>query len=100
MDAKKVLRYFEERKGLYSSYNGEALLQSLNVNEFIYREERRSDLFLKRIDHICMSESLKVTMVRETTCKQLKRYLKTYHRMDNIHAQRFADKIKSREPCI
>ena len=93
MDVNTVLRYFEERKLLYSSYHGDLLLQSLNVNEFVYREERRSDLFLKRIDYVCMSENLKVAMVRETACKQLKRYLKTYHGMDNTHAQRFADKI-------
>ena len=71
MDVNTILRYFEERKLLYSSYNGDLLLQSLNVNEFIYREERRSDLFLKRVDHVCMSENLKVAMVRETAYKQL-----------------------------
>ena len=40
-----------------------------------------------------MSENLKVAMVREMACEQLKRYMKTNHGMDNTPVQRFADKI-------
>ena len=58
MDVNTILRYFEEVKLLYSSYKGDLPLQSINVNKFIYREERMSDLFLKSIDYVCMSENL------------------------------------------
>ena len=54
---------------------------------------RRTDLLFKRIDFVCMAQRLKIRMERETGCKQLKRYLKTYCRMDEETAQHSADKF-------
>ena len=74
MDRNSVLRYFEEKKIHYSAFSGEDLLQALNLQEFIHIEDKKRDLFLKRIDFICMAKSLKIAMARESGYKQLKRY--------------------------
>jgi hypothetical protein len=56
------------------------------------RDERRHKLFLNRIDFVCMSEGLKIAMVRETGCKQFKRYFINYYGMNDTISQHNADK--------
>ena len=93
MDERTLLGYFEEKKRQYSTFGCDRLLQLLNFNEYYDREQKKTDLFFKRLDFICMAESLKIAMARETRYKQIKRYLKTYRGMDDVAAQHNADKI-------
>ena len=68
------------------------LLQALNLQEYIHIEDKKRELFLKRIDFICMVKSLKIAMARESGYKQLKRYLITECGMNDADAQHNADK--------
>ena len=57
---------------------------------------QREGRFLKRIDYLCRPQQrLKAAMMRETTCKQSKRYMKTYHGMNNIFTCSIVALIKS-----
>ena len=92
MDLRTIINYFEERKVYFHTFNCERLMNSLNFNEYIDREVRKSELFLKKVDFVCMAESLKSAVERETGYKQIKRYLKIYWDMDDSPAQHNADK--------
>ena len=93
MDRSTAIEYFEGRIAYYQTFSCERLINSLSFNEFVEREDRKSDLFHKRVDFICMAESLKIAMVRETGYKQLKRYLKNHCGIEDCKAQRMADKF-------
>ena len=93
MDVNEIMRYFEERMNIYSGLGSEQLVNSLNTNEYIDREAKKTSLFLKKLDFICLSETLKAAVKRETGYKQLKRYLKRYCDMDDTQAHISADKF-------
>ena len=92
MEVNTIISYFEGKKLYFQTFNCETLLTSLHFNEYVDREVRKTELFFKKIDFVCMAESLKVAVKRETGYKQLKRYLKSVCDMDDRTAQHNADK--------
>ena len=85
-------KIFEEKKTQYFTFSGEELISSLNLIEYVDIEDKKSNLFLNRIDFICMTDSLKLAMQRESGYKQLKRYLTSECGMSAGIAQHNADK--------
>ena len=51
------------------------MLQALNYNEYVGIASKKHDLFLQRIEFICMANCLKQAMARKSGYKQLKLYL-------------------------
>ena len=92
MDVNTILEVFEEKKTQYFTFSGDELISSLNLIEYVDIEDKKSNLFLNRIDFICMANSLKVAMQRESGYKQLKRYLTSECGMSAGIAQHYADK--------
>ena len=92
MDVNTILDSFEEKKTQYFTFSGEELISSLNLIEYVDIEDKKSNLFLNRIDFICMANSLKLAMQRESDYKQLKRYLTSECGMSAGIAQHYADK--------
>ena len=92
MDVNTILEVFEEKKTQYFTFSGEKLISSLNLIEYVDIEDKKSNLFLNRIDFICMANSLKLAMQRESGYKQLKRYLTSEYGMSADVAQHNADK--------
>ena len=92
MDANAILELFEEKKTQFIAFSGEELIRSLNVMEYIDMEDKKCQLFLNRIEFICMSNCLKIAMQRESGYKQLKRYLSAECGMCDAVAKHNADK--------
>ena len=92
MDVNTILEIFEEMKTQYFTFSGAELITSLNVMEYIDIEDKKRHLFLNRIEFICMANSLKLAMQRESGYKQLKRYLTSECGMSDAIAQHNADK--------
>ena len=68
------------------------MLQALNYKEYVGIESKKHDLFLQRIEFICMANCLKQAMARESGYKQLKRYLVNEWGMSDADAQHDPDK--------
>ena len=83
MDQQTISRYFEERLPVVDN--------SINLQEYAVMEDKKTDLFYKKVDFLCMAESLKIAMVKETSCKQLKRYFKTYCGMEEERETQFSN---------
>ena len=58
MDVNAILEIFEEKKLHYITLSGEELIRSLNVMEYIDIEDKKCQLFINRIEFICMSNCL------------------------------------------
>ena len=78
MEVNTIICYFEGKKLYFQTFNCETLLTSLHLNEYVDREDRKTELFFKKINFVCMAESLKIAVKRETDYKQLKHYLKMF----------------------
>ena len=92
MDVNAILEIFEEKKLHYITLSGEELIRSLNVMEYIDIEDKKCQLFINRIEFICMSNCLKIAMERESGYKQLKRYFSSECGMTDAVAKQCADK--------
>ena len=73
MDVNTILEIFEEKKTQYFTFSGEELISSLNLIEYVDIEDKKRNLFLNRIDFICMANSLKLAMQRESGYKPVKK---------------------------
>ena len=72
------------------------MLQALNYKEYVGIESKKHDLFLQRIEFICMANCLKQAMARESGYKQLKRDLVNEWGMSDADAQHDPDKYNER----
>lgn len=86
------MQYFEDRNRHYSTFSGENLVHTLNLQEYVNVEDAKRELFTTRIDFICMAKSLRIVMTRDSGYKQLKRYLTWECGMNDADAKYNADK--------
>ena len=68
------------------------ILQALHVKEYVEIENKKDELFKKKMEFLSMSKSLREVMLRETGHRQLKRYLVDMIGMTNDAATHAADK--------
>ena len=92
MDALTITRYLADRKREYAQLHSQQLLQSLHIKEYVEIEDKKDELFKKRLEFISMSKSLREVMAVETGYRQLKRYFVEMIGMSDEDAARAADK--------
>ena len=92
MDALTITRYLADRKREYAQLHSQQLLQSLHIKEYVEIEDKKDELFKKRLEFISMSKSLREVMAVETGYRQLKRYFVEMIGMSDEDAACAADK--------
>ena len=92
MDALTITTYLADKKMEYSRLHSRQLLQSLHLKEYVEIETKKDELFMKKMEFISMSKSLREVMVRETGYRQLKRYFVQEIGMTDEDATHAADK--------
>ena len=75
MDENTIIDYLHEKRVAYSVLSHRQVLQSLRFKEYIEIEEKKDEVFKKRMDFFVLAKCLKEAMVWETGYRQLKRYL-------------------------
>ena len=83
--------YLDEKKVAYSILSHRQVLQSLRFKEYVEIEEKKDEVFKKRMDFFVLAKCLREAMVRETGYRQLKRYLMNEIGMDQEDARSTAD---------
>ena len=96
MDVNSILLILVDKTRAYLGLSGKELLQALNYKEYVGIESKKHDLFLQRIEFICMANCLKQAMARESGYKQLKRDLVNEWGMSDADAQHDPDKYNER----
>ena len=74
-------------------FNCDMLSKMLDNTEYVEIEDKKDELFFKRIDYIAMALSFKANMEFGSNMKQVKTYLKKVLLMKEHQAQTNADKI-------
>ena len=74
-------------------FNCDTLSKMLDNKEYVEIEDKKDELFFKRIDYIAMALSFKANMKFGSNMKQVKTYLKKVLLMKEYRAQTNADKI-------
>ena len=92
MDSLAITTYLSDRKTEYSRLHTRQILQALHVKEYVEIENKKDELFKKKMEFLSMSKSLREVMLRETGHRQLKRYLVDMIGMTNDAATHAADK--------
>lgn len=75
MDENTIIEYLEEKKVAYSVLNHRQVLESLHFKEYVEIEEKKDEVFKKRMNFFVLAKCLREAMLRDTGYRQLKRYL-------------------------
>ena len=92
MDHEGIMHYLSRQQTNYKELGSTAIITALNHNEYHEREVKKDEIFLKRLDFICLCSSLKESVLIESGYKQLKRYFMNSLKMDESLAKSSADK--------
>ena len=69
------------------------LMDLLNFVEYVVIDGKRTELFQKRINYICLANCFASTMKRDYHCKQIKTFLKKHGGFEDSAAQQIASKL-------
>lgn len=93
MDAADIFQIINESTLDMDNSTCEELVKFLDFIEYVVIEDKKTELFKKRINYICMAISFKAAMERDYGCKQICRFLKRQWRYDDLKAKQTADKL-------
>lgn len=93
MDAETVRQIFRESMGHMATRNCIELRYFMDYVEKTVIEEKKNQLFVSRINFICMAKCFRDVMERDTGCKQVRRFLKRDWGWDDDEAKKTADKM-------
>lgn len=91
MDKDTIMDYFREKTVVYSLLSHREVLESLQYKEYVEIEEKKNEIFKKRLDYFVLAKCLKEAMVNQTGFSQFKRYFVEEIGMDDHKAQSAAD---------
>ena len=76
MDLAMVSEYISQKEVHFMQFNCDTLSKMLDNKEYVEIEDKKDELFFKRIDYIAMALSFKANMEFGSNMKQVITYLK------------------------
>ena len=70
MDQHTISDYLRNKKWEFRLYTCNALIGMLHFNEYVAREDKKTELFYKRLDYIAIAACFKDNMRRDSRYKE------------------------------
>ena len=93
MDAREIFQMIDEATFEMENSTCDELMNLLNFVEYVVIDGKRTELFQKRINYICLANCFASTMKRDYQCKQIKTFLKNHGGFEDSAAQQVANKL-------
>ena len=93
MDERQVFEVIDEATFNMDNSTCDELVGSLDYIEYVVLEDKKTELFKKRINYICLANSFQAAMERDYKMKQISRFLKKYWNYEEHAAKQMADRL-------
>ena len=93
MDYREVFEMIDEASFNMDNSTCDELVGLLNYVEYVVIEDKKTELFKKRINFICLANSFQAAMERDYKMKQICRFLKKHWNYDERSAKQMADRL-------
>ena len=93
MDERQVFEMIDEATFNMDNSTCDELVDLLNYVEYVLIEDKKTELFKKRINYICLANSFQAAMERDYNMKQICRFLKKHWNYDDRTAKQMADRL-------
>ena len=93
MDERQIYEIIDEATFNMDNSTCDELVDLLNYVEYVVIEDKKTELFKKRINYICLANSFQATMERDYNMKQICRFLKKHWNYEKQAAQQMADRL-------
>ena len=93
MDEREVFEVIDEATFNMDNSTCDELVGLLNYMEYVVIEDKKTELFKKRINYICLANSFQAAMERDYKMKQICRFLKKHWNYEERAAKQMADRL-------
>ena len=93
MDERQIYEIIDEATFNMDNSTCDELVDLLNYVEYVVIEDKKTELFKKRINYICLANSFQAAMERDYNMKQICRFLKKHWNYEKQAAQQMADRL-------
>ena len=100
MDERQIFEIIDEATFNMDNSTCDELVGLLNYVEYIVIEDKKTELFKKRINYICLANSFQRAMERDYKMKQICRFLKKHWDYGDQEAKQMANRLnEARRVC-
>ena len=93
MDERQIFETIDEATFNMDNSTCDELVTLLNHLEYVVIEDKKTELFKKRINYICLANSFQAAMERDYKMKQICSFLKKYWYFEEKAAQQMANRL-------
>ena len=93
MDERQIFKIIDEATFNMDNSTCDELVTLLNHLEYVVIEDKKTELFKKRINYICLANSFQAAMERDYKMKQICRFLKKYWYYEDKAAKQMANRL-------